>query len=239
MHLILDDLRYIEVLWFQIPCCQCHLGTTCGITIVIFIIYLTTLISKHDVYHMYETPQARRHCKNVTGKIKHHGDKTMLLGYATSIDTCLRHQTAIRGNKGLMSFRKYSRGVHVILNAKFRFGSSFVGEMFARHSKFAYYFEPLYETIASGFQRSDSNIIGILKKLFNCSLTSMGVDNGSKNRANWKRVVLRGLSLNVGRYHAEVMTWKHVPHCWPFVRGMDSHHTGPVMRGFDFFCYPE
>ena len=43
-----------------------------------------------------------------------------------------------------------------------------------------------------------------------------------------------------GVQYDDVMTWKHVPHHWPFVRGIhwslvDSPHKGPVMGNFDVF----
>ena len=38
-----------------------------------------------------------------------------------------------------------------------------------------------------------------------------------------------------------IMSWKHFPHNWPFVRGihrwtMDSPHRGPVMQIFNILC---
>ena len=193
-------------LWFQIPCCRCHLGTACRIFVVISIIYMTMLISKNDVYHMYQNTKAAHYTAmkiyskyTAMNNVKLHGDKINSMGNTTAMDTCKDHGSCTQGTKGIISHKGSPNRVYVILNAKFRFGSSFVGEMFVRHSKFAYYFEPLYETNASGFKRSDASIARIIKKLFNCSLTSMDIDNGSKNRADWKRTVLCGASLRVGR----------------------------------------
>ena len=45
--------------------------------------------------------------------------------------------------------------------------------------------------------------------------------------------------------HDDVISWKHFLHYYPFVKGIhwwqvDYLHKGPLMQGFDFFCfYPE
>ena len=42
-------------------------------------------------------------------------------------------------------------------------------------------------------------------------------------------------------YHADIMTWKHIPHCWPFGKESTGHRWIPPQRTciveFDMFCY--
>ena len=84
--------------------------------------------------------------------------------------------------------------VRVIINAKFRTGSSFTGELFIKHSLFAYYFEPLYHfaDITTGERSSEDKILWTLERLLNCTIIDTDLEAGRLNTEFWKRIVLCG-----------------------------------------------
>ena len=86
--------------------------------------------------------------------------------------------------------------VRVIINAKYRTGSSFTGELFIKHSAFAYYFEPLYHFVdlKTGKRISEERILWTLERVFNCTITDTDLEDMllGLDPQWWKPVVLCG-----------------------------------------------
>ena len=84
--------------------------------------------------------------------------------------------------------------VRVIINAKYRTGSSFTGELFIKHSLFAYYFEPLhyFADITTTESRSEDVILWTLERLLNCTITDTDLEAGRLGTEFWKPIVLCG-----------------------------------------------
>ena len=84
--------------------------------------------------------------------------------------------------------------VRVIINAKFRTGSSFTGELFIKHSLFAYYFEPLYyfADITTIESSSEDEILWTLGRILNCTITDTDLEAGRLGTEFWKPIVLCG-----------------------------------------------
>ena len=88
--------------------------------------------------------------------------------------------------------RPRSDGVDVVLNAKYRSGSSFTGEFFNQHGDFVYFFEPLHNRRGGAFVNDTRDVTHILGGLLNCTATAQDITS-SKSGSTWKIAVLCGL----------------------------------------------
>ena len=99
--------------------------------------------------------------------------------------------------------------VRVIINAKFRTGSSFTGELFIKHSAFAYYFEPLhfFADIKTGKRISEDKILWTLERVLNCTITDTDLDNKlvGEDAQWWKPFVLCGYKR--GKHCERIIFW--------------------------------
>ena len=130
-------------------------------------------------------------------------DKHVMRSAATVVNdpNAKRKQKITEKKNSSSSFflpNKLTSGTAVIINAKYRTGSSLTGEFFNHHSEFAYYFEPLHD-VNGGFSVPNGPVEKILRGLFTCNLSYKEVDvTGTKG---WKQVVLCGLNSSKSGSH--------------------------------------
>ena len=138
--------------------------------------------------HKESRPAVRRHVLRHRDKVR---DATTLTGHSQQTKELYR-TSSLDDNKSFFLSQSAGSSVNVVLNARYRTGSSFTGEFFNRNEEFVYYFEPFHDTKNGTFVNSSSTVTHILQGLFDCTLRADDL-RGTRPTSNWKYVVMCGL----------------------------------------------